>query len=67
MNRNKKEQPSKSEEIPSPEPAQSPYLGDLTPEYIKWHQANKSPEEHLKRYENRIPFEFAHQHNIEQV
>ena len=64
MSRPKKE-PSRSEITPAPE--QSPYLGDLTPEFINWHKENKTPEEHFKRYENRIPFEFAHQHNIEQI
>jgi hypothetical protein len=65
MSRNKKEQPSRSE--PTPEPAQSPYLGDLTPEFIIWHAANKSEAEHFQRYANRIPFEYQTTHNIEQI
>jgi hypothetical protein len=65
MSRNKKEQPSRSE--PTPEPVQSPYLGDLTPEFIIWHKESHTEEEHFQRYANRIPFEYLTTHNIEQV
>lgn len=35
-----------------PAPAQDPTLGDLTPDYIEWFLATKTPEEIKKRYRN---------------
>lgn len=49
------------------EPEQSPYLGDLTPEYIIWHKANHSEEVHRMRYFDRIPHEYAAAHGIERI
>lgn len=54
-------------ESPETEPQQSPYLGDLTPEYILWHQRNKSEKEHIERYFDRIPHEYSKLYGIERV
>lgn len=35
-------------------PAQSPQLGDMTPEFVEWYRKNKSPEQFDKRYRRRI-------------
>ncbi len=48
-------------------PVNNIYLGDLDPEYIKWHQANHSEEEHRQRYFDRIPHEYAEQFGIHRV
>jgi hypothetical protein len=42
-------------------------LGDLTPEYIRWHRENHSPEEHAKQYLDRIPHDYAERFGIERV
>lgn len=55
---------SKSPEI---EPEQSPFLGDLTPEFIRWHQATKTPQEHYARYYDRIPHEYNERFGIDRV
>ncbi|GAT32336.1 hypothetical protein TSACC_2734 [Terrimicrobium sacchariphilum] len=50
----KKEKPTRvgSGNIP-PEPAQDPRFGDLTPEWIAWYRATRTPEEFAARYAHR--------------
>lgn len=48
-------------------PVQDPRLGDLDPEYIKWHEENHSAEEHRQRYFDRIPHDYADQFGIHRV
>ncbi len=36
-----------------PEPAQDPRFGDLTPEWIAWFRATRTPEEFAARYAHR--------------
>ena len=55
---------SKSVEI---EPEQSPFLGDLTPEFILWHQSTKTAQEHRERYFDRIPHEYSERFGIDRV
>lgn len=57
-----KQKPEKTEP-----PIQDPRLGDLTPEFIQWHEANHSAEEHRQRYFDRIPHEYAEQFGIHRV
>ena len=56
----------KKTEIP-PAPDQDIMLGDLTPEFIIWHQLSHTEEEHRQRYYNRIPHEYADQYGIGRV
>lgn len=56
----------KKTEIP-PAPDQDIMLGDLTPEFIIWHQLSHTEEEHRQRYYNRIPHEYADQFGIGRV
>jgi hypothetical protein len=60
MSNTKNPKPAKN----NPPPAQDPSLGDLTPEFILWHEENHSEEEHRTRYANRIPFHYPETHNI---
>lgn len=64
MNKKNPKPKPESQEI---EPQQSPFLGDLTPEYILWHQRNKSEKEHTERYFDRIPHEYSQLYGIERV
>jgi hypothetical protein len=48
-------------------PEQEKMLGDLTPEYIRWHRENHTPEEHAKQYLDRIPHDYAERFGIERV
>ena len=58
---------AKTPKSPEIEPEQSPFLGDLTPEFILWHQRNKSAKEHQARYFDRIPHEYLERFGIERV
>ena len=49
--------PAKTETPPAPE--QDIHLGDLTPEYIMWHEEYHAEEVHAMRYHNRIPSDYA--------
>jgi hypothetical protein len=62
---NKKTPPSQPS--PKTEPDKDPFLGDLTPQWILWHEATHSPEEHLERYRDRIPHEYAELHGIKRI
>jgi hypothetical protein len=48
-----------------PEPAMSPFLGDLTPDYILWFKQTHSREEFIARYSERIPKEYPTTHQID--
>lgn len=50
----KKEKPARvgAGNIPT-EPAQDPRFGDLTPEWIAWFRATRTPEEFAARYAHR--------------
>jgi hypothetical protein len=43
----------------------SPFLGDLTPEYILWFKQTHSREEFIERYSDRIPTEYPTTHQID--
>jgi hypothetical protein len=43
----------------------SPFLGDLTPEYILWFKQTHSREEFIERYSERIPKEYPTTHQID--
>jgi hypothetical protein len=57
--------PIPSETNNLPEPAMSPFLGDLTPEYILWFKQTHSREEFIERYSERIPKEYPTTHQID--
>jgi hypothetical protein len=40
------------------------HLGDLTPEYIMWHEEYHAEEVHALRYHNRIPSDYADRFGI---
>lgn len=62
-----KKTPNPNPKSQETEPQQSPFLGDLTPEYIVWHAKTHTEEEHRQRYFDRIPHEYAEKHGIERV
>jgi hypothetical protein len=55
MKRTRKEKPAASDGAvnTTPEPAQDPRFGDLTPEWIAWFRATRTPEEFAARYAHR--------------
>ena len=57
--------PAKTETPSAPE--QDIHLGDLTPEFIIWHEEYHSEEEHRLRYSERIPHDFAERFGIRRV
>lgn len=65
MSKAPRSQKPKVEKTEAPE--QDIHLGDLTPEFIRWHQATHSEEQHFHRYHNRIPADFAERFGIERV
>ena len=65
MSKATRQKPQKPEKTDPP--VQDFRLGDLTPEYIQWHQHNHSEEEHRQRYFDRIPYEYADLFGIHRV
>jgi hypothetical protein len=57
----------KQKAAPIEAPEQDIHLGDLTPDYIKWHEAHHTEEEHRQRYQDRIPHDFAEKFGIKRV
>lgn len=54
MKRTRKEKPAGGGAVNTPpEPAQDPRFGDLTPEWIAWFRATRTPEEFAARYAHR--------------
>lgn len=54
--------PAKTEVPPAPE--QDIHFGDLTPEFIIWHDEYHPEEVHQLRYHNRIPSDYADRFGI---